>query len=265
MAESPWLEADKRPDFYIAAIGRSGSTLLGNWLTRPPDQLVFNEPFFSRLENSRLLRIQLAAFGMAADDDEWERRDESANARFTRLMATRLEGRRWAFKEVLSKEHRRSLELFAPPKIIITVRNIVDVALSFFEKHRAQQNLERFGDDWVTGYCADESTGILNFKRRLEAEAVPLKVVRYEDFVRSEQERRSVEEFVGWEGGGDTASNFNDFDRGFEIARHGTEISDRVRQVDERALGARELGLATALGDRCREYQLHFGYDAAVL
>src|SRR4051812_22329475 len=47
------------PDFYVAAIGRSGSTLLCNWLASPPQRLVFLEPFFLRPENSRLLRIQL--------------------------------------------------------------------------------------------------------------------------------------------------------------------------------------------------------------
>jgi len=47
------------PDFYVAAIGRSGSTMLCNWLSRPPAQLVFVEPFFTRARNPELLRIQL--------------------------------------------------------------------------------------------------------------------------------------------------------------------------------------------------------------
>src|SRR5439155_14370338 len=136
-----------RPDFYIASIGRSGSTLLCNWLTRLPDQLVFNEPFFCRTDNSRLLKIQLDGFGMPATPAEWEARDEAAEERFERLMANRLDGRRWAFKEVLCEEHGRAHDHFDPPKVMITVRNIVDVALSFFEKHRAQANLARFCDE----------------------------------------------------------------------------------------------------------------------
>jgi len=74
------------PDFYIAAIGRSGSTMLSNWLCRPPQQLVFVEPFFLRPSNPRLLRIQLRDFGMAVSDAEWAPRDESGPERFTRIM-----------------------------------------------------------------------------------------------------------------------------------------------------------------------------------
>jgi hypothetical protein len=252
-----------RPDFYIAAIGRSGSTMLCNWLTRLPDQLVFNEPFFCRPENSRLLRIQLESFGMPVDPAEWEARDEAVQERFERLMTHRLQGRRWAFKEVLCREHRRVLDHFDPPKVVITVRNIIDVALSFFEKHRAQGNLARFSDEWVADYCVKETEGIVRFQQRLVERGVPSTVVRYEDFARSVDERRSVERFLGWTGGGETALNFEEFDRAFEVERHGTSVSSRVFGRRQRRLSPMEFELAAGIGERCDGYQRHFGYDAA--
>jgi hypothetical protein len=250
-----------RPDFYIAAIGRSGSTMLCNWLTRLPDQLVFNEPFFSRRENSRLLKIQLASFGMPATCEEWEKRDEPADQRFERLMGRRLDGRRWAFKEVLCEEHERALERFAPPKVVICVRNIVDVALSFFEKHRTQANLARFSDEWVVDYCAQETDGIVRFQELLETCGVPYRVVRYEEFVRSDEARTSLERFLGWTGGGETATNFDQFDRWFEVARHGPGVSGAIHQREHRGLTSEKLALAASVGERCSAYQLHFGYD----
>jgi hypothetical protein len=251
-----------RPDFYMASIGRSGSTLLCNWLTRIPDQLVFNEPFFCRPQNSRLLKIQLRNFGMPTSDDEWEPREESADERFSRLMATRLEGRRWGFKEVLSEEHTRVLDRFAPAKVLITVRNIVDVALSFFEKHRTQGNLERFSDEWVAAYCAEETRGILRFQHLLDARRVPYRVIRYEDVIRSQETLKCVEQFLGWNGGGDTAAGLVDFDRGFEVERHGRTISGTPYNRHERGLGSQHLELAGEIGKGCRAYQVHFGYDA---
>lgn len=251
-----------RPDFYVAAIGRSGSTILCNWLTRAPGQLVFNEPFFSRPGNSRLLRIDLANFGMPVTEEEWQWRLEAAETRFVRLMNSRLAGKRWAFKEVLCEEHDRVLQQFRPPKVVITVRNIVDVALSFFEKHREQQNLERFGDEWVVGYCINEAAGILRFEQSLAACGVPSKVIRYEDFTREESVRRSVENFLDWSAGGDISRSLTEFGRGFEVDRHGASISPLARERSERALDQNEISLAASVGERCAEYQRRFGYDA---
>jgi hypothetical protein len=262
MRDLPRGEGPLKPDFYMASIGRSGSTLLCNWLTCVPDQLVFNEPFFCRPENSRLLRIQLRNFGIPTSDEEWETREESADERFRRLMTTRLEGRRWGFKEVLSEEHARALEHFSPAKVLITVRDIVDVALSFFEKHRTQGNLERFSDAWVADYCTQETKGILRFQELLDTRQVPYRVIRYEDVIRSEETLKGLEHFLGWEGGGDTAAGLVDFDREFEVARHGKAISSRPHGRANRGLGSQHLELAGQIGERCRAYQVHFGYDA---
>lgn len=248
------------PDFYVAAIGRSGSTLLCNWLTSPPDRLVFVEPFFMRTSNPRLLRIQLADFGLAVPDDEWERTDPTGAERFRRIMWPRLQGRRWAFKEVLCEEHVRVLDAFAPPRVLITVRNIADVALSLFEKHRLQDNLDRFDDQWVIEYCLRESSGMLEFRDLLDRRGVPYLVVRYEDFTGSEEARRSVENFVGWEAGGEIGSHLAEFDRSFEVERHGGAISGNLRTPSERHLNRDHLATAEEIAGRCAAYQSAFGF-----
>jgi len=249
-----------RPDFYFAGMGRSGSTMVCNWLTRPPDQLVFIEPSFLDVGNTRLLRIQLANFGLAANDDEWDRQDASAAARFERLMAPRLSGRRWALKEVLSSEHGSAIDRLAPRRVLISVRNIFDVALSFFEKHRAQDNLHRFDDDWVADYCLQESAGLLALQRQLQSRSVPCAVIRYEDFTRSEESRNDLSAFLGWQGGGATDMHLDQFDRSFEVERHGGAVSARLRERSERNLGEDELALAHSIEERCSEYQRQFGY-----
>lgn len=248
------------PDFYIAAIGRSGSTMLGNWLSSPPARIVFNEPFFLRPMNSRLLRIQLRNLGMEISDSEWADADEAPLERFRRLMGPRLEGRRWAAKEVLCEEHVAMVRAFAPPRVLVSVRDIVDVALSFFEKHRLQDNLDRFSDDWVVEYCVRESAGLVDFLALLEQAGTPYHVVRYEDFTASADERSQIAAFTGWPGGGDPSANLADFDRGFEVGRHGPAISSQPLHRDDRSLSRDRLKEAAAVAERCGRYQERFGY-----
>jgi len=250
------------PDFYIAAIGRSGSTLLCNWLTHAPEQVVFMEPFFLRPMNSRLLRIQLEQIGMPVSAEEWEADPaEDARTRFARLMGPRLAGRRWALKEVLAEEHERVLDALQPPKLIISVRDIVDVALSFFEKHRFQDNLDRFSDDWVVDYCIRESAALVRLHDEAARRGIPCLVVRYEKFTRDDETRTALERFVGWAGGGDVAAGLDGYGRSFEIDRHGEAISARVLAREERSLGGEQRHLAELIGDKCREYQDLFGYQ----
>ena len=261
MAEPFLPRAVAPPDFYLAAMGRSGSTMIANWLSSPPDQIVFLEPSFLRLPNTRLLRIQLENLGLGPDDDQWKHEDKSASARFARLMAPRLTGRQWAVKEVLCTQHVAAIERLHPQKVLISVRDIFDVALSFFEKHRLQGNLARFSDDWVADYCTRESAGLLKLRDELVERSVPFEIVRYEDFTQSEESRNSVASFVGWRGGGQSAAHLVTFDRGFEVERHGTGISAERRRSADRALDVRLHRFAQAIAAQCADYQRAFGYQ----
>lgn len=234
--------------------------MLSNWLTRPPRQIVFMEPFFLRPKNSRLLRIQLRSLGMPATDAEWSAADASPLDRFARLMGPRLQGRHWAAKEVLCAEHVAMTKVFAPPRVLVTVRNIVDVALSFFEKHRLQDNLHRFGDDWVAQYCERECAGILDYLALLDRQAIPFKVARYEGFTVSADERASICDFLGWEGGGDVGANLDSFGRSFEVERHGSSVGSAPQARDKRLLEQKSVTSALQIAERCEAFQREFGY-----
>jgi hypothetical protein len=250
----------RSPDFYVAAIGRSGSTMLCNWLSRPPAQLVFVEPFFTRARNPELLRIQLEDFGLAPTKTEWNAPAKSGEERFRGLMTPRLKGSRWAFKEVLCEEHLRVVEAFQPPRVVVTVRHIRDVALSFFEKHRLQGNLDRFSDRWVREYCLRETAGLVAFRDLLTARSIPFLIVRYEDFTASGAAQRMVADFVGWTPGGTVDAHMDRFRRGFEVQRHGKSISAERRSADHRRLDPELIEAAAAIERECGGYQAAFGY-----
>jgi len=249
-----------RPDFLIASMGRSGSTMIANWLTNPPGQIVLIEPFLFARANPAMLHRQFAELGMAATAEEWAFTDADWQARFQRLFAPRLAGRRWAVKEVLEEEHRKLLAAYGPRPVLITVRDIDAIAASFLEKHRLQGNRHRFDGDWVATYCRRETDAILALRSDLAEAGTPCRVVRYEDFVASAAERAAVAAFVGWEGDGDVARHFGHLGRSFEAERHGGAVSNSAPAITARGLDPDELSLVRAIADDCATYRTAFGY-----
>lgn len=211
-------------DFYIAALGRSGSTALANWLTTPPSHVVLHEPNLLGETPTRLLEIQLTEWGM------------------TREQA--LAGH-WAAKEVQTELHHRMIDAFRPAKIVLCVRNIRDAALSLFEKHRLQDSLDRYSDDWAADYMLTEAEGLVRLAERLDREAVPWRVMRHEEF--GERSLRALADWLGWPGGGDMARGFEAFGRAFE--------ADRARV---RGLPAEVTALATTIGQQCFAFEQRF-------
>lgn len=249
-----------KPEFVIASIGRSGSTLLCNWLTHPPDRIVISEPVFFHLHTFQILRDQLAGLGMSFTDDEWLASDADPHARFLRLFAPRLAAKRWAFKEVVAAQYNRVLDEITPPRVVVTVRHIEDVAASFLEKHRVQAIDKFFNEDWVRRYCLDETTALVAFTDRLAAAAIPYQVVRYEDFIASHDAQRALSDFVGWPGGGQTDRHLAQMNRAFEASRHGAGIGTTAHARSARALTDEDHRLLAELADACAPYQRRFGY-----
>ena len=248
------------PDFYIAAMGRSGSTMIANWLTLPPDQIVLIEPFLFSLANPPMLRIQLENLNLAVSDAEWDYPDATWQDRFARLFAPRLAGKRWALKEVLTIEHERVIAALVPQRVVVTVRDIRDIAASFLEKHKIQNNLHRFDHEWVHAYCLRETEGIVALCDQLDAAGTPWRAVRYEDFTASAAERAALAAFVGWPAGGDVARHLDRLDRGFETDRHGGGINAASRRWEDRVLDADERALAETIAQSCAAYRARFGY-----
>jgi hypothetical protein len=251
-----------RPDFLMASMGRSGSTMIANWLTDPPARVVLIEPSFFALRNPNMVRVQLPEFSEPASDDEWMYPDTDWLARFNRLFAPRLAGRHWALKEVLVAESQRVIEAFAPQRVVVTVRDIGAIAASFFEKHRRQNNRDRFDTGWVKTYCRRESAAMVALCEAMAAQELPCHVVRYDDFVASPAVRARLAAFVDWPGGGFPQRHFGKLGRAFETERHTSGISTRAPSLPERALEPDELALLPAILADCAEYQEYFGFSA---
>jgi len=253
--------SDSRPDFLIASLGRSGSTMIANWLTRPPEQIVLIEPFLFDLQNPAMLHRQFAELGIPASPEEWAFADADWQARFQRLFAPRLQGKRWAIKEVLGSEHRKVLAAFAPPRVVVTVRDIDAIAASFLEKHRLQGNRDRFDSAWVAAYCQRETELITALCETLRAQGTPHRITRYEDFVASAGERAALAAFTGWAGEGDVARHLGHLGRSFEAERHGGGIGQSAPSLAARALEPEERALVAEITECCAAYRAAFGYS----
>lgn len=234
-----------QPDLYIASMGRSGSTLIANWLSVPAlGQFVFVEPNLTQ-GVSALLITQMERFGL-----ETSVVGGHTLASFAAAMA----GKRWGIKEVKGELHRYVGDSIRPRRVVITVRDIEEVYLSLVEKHRVQGVEDRFDLAWSAGYCVRESAYLLE----LSLAHPDYHVVRYHEFVESPAARERLTAATGFVGGGIVDLNFDLFNRSHESGIYQGRIAARnrpyltIRKDDARA--AREVAA------RCAGYQEHFGY-----
>jgi len=252
-----------KPDLYIAAIGRSGSTMLCNMLTRAPSQIIFIEPKFHSPPYRGMLTPQLRQFGM----DISPARQKTAlglapQPMLAHVLGPALRSVKWGFKEVLCEEHHKVLALFAPDHILINTRDIFDVALSFMEKHRRQGNEDRFPPAWVRDYCQRESLGMVRFCQHLAQIGQPHTLVRYEDFTKDADFRVALAKSLGWTLGTQADRFLHGFNRGFEASRHqGRDF--RAPTLAERGLPDALVQLARDIQADSAEYQQFFSYSPA--
>lgn len=248
-------------DLYIAALGRSGSTMLTNMLTRVPDHLMFNEPRFHAPPYRGVLQAQLDRFkitlGNVADIDP---KTMAPDIYLKRLLGPHLAQSRWGMKEVLCSEHAANMSLFSPKYVILSVRHIFDVAVSFFEKHRRQGNDHIFTPDWVEAYCQRETSGLILLHKNLCANNHPVLVVRYEDLTQDAQACLSplVKDWA-WPITGHATTGFASLNRGFEVDRHGAKPNVPV-SLEMRELPDDLLERASLIQNLCHGYLQYFGY-----
>ncbi|HTK85285.1 MAG TPA: hypothetical protein VL625_09395, partial [Patescibacteria group bacterium] len=247
-------------DLYMASMGRSGSTLIANWLTIPGKQVVLLEPEFPKGLRHRSLMRQCESLGFPVSEAEWSEQDACAAARIGRILGPRLSRLRWGVKEVQCAYHRGILKDYAPARVLVTVRNIRNVFLSFVDKHRRQGNEEQYSVTWTRDYCQREAAGLVQFVTELAKNNIPHMVVRYEDFIFDAAVRKGIETFTGWTGGGDLDRNFEFFNRVYERDMHRGALSTQERDETQRLVTDIELAKADELAKQCSEYQTAFSY-----
>jgi len=237
--------------------------MLCNILTRQPEQIVFIEPKFHTPPYRKMLTPQLLQFGMEISESRYKQAQGLAPiAMLDQLLGAQLRPIKWGFKEVQCSEHQRVLEVFNPAHILVSVRHIFSIALSFMEKHRRQGNEGQYPPAWVLDYCVQESLGLVLFCQHLSAIGHPFSVVRYEDFTQDPHFRAALERSLGWKFGDKPMRFLDGFNRGFEANRHeGRRF--REPSIAERNLTSEHVGLANDIEIRCAGYQRYFGYDTA--
>jgi len=251
-----------KPDLYIAAIGRSGSTMLCNMLTSEPAQIIFIEPKFHTPPYRTLLAPQLAQYGMEISEQQQKQAHGLAPlAMVDHLLGAHLRQIKWGFKEVQCSEHQKVLDLFAPAHILINTRHIFNVALSFLEKHRRQGNEARFPPAWVRDYCERETQGLVRFCQHLTHIKHPHSIVRYEDFAGDADYLTTLGKPLNWALSTKPSRFFQGLNRGFETSRHQGRIF-REPTLAERGLPDDLVKLAQDIEARCTVYQQFFGYTS---
>lgn len=247
-------------DLYMASMGRSGSTLIANWLTLPGKQVVLLEPEFPKGLRHRSLIRQCEGLGFPVSEAEWAAQDSCAAARIERILGPRLGRLKWGVKEVQCAYHGGVLKDYTPARVLVTVRNIRNVFLSFVDKHRRQDNEAQFSVTWSQDYCQREAIGLTQFVNELAKNSVAHMVVRYEDFISDAAVRTGIEAFTGWTGGGNLDRGFEFFNRAYERDMHRGALSMHERDETQRLVTDAELAKADELAKQCSEYQAAFGY-----
>lgn len=263
MSETGFLTAEDdvgfRADLYIAAMGRSGSTYLANCLTTPPSRWVFNEPWFVSGALSKNLRDRAEAFGWPSDNPSWwlppdRRNAEGMRDRYRTFLLphiARLD--RWGVKEVRGDFHVPTIRTIRPAHIIVLVRDIRQVVLSLLEKSIRQNAMETHGREWITQYCGAAAKVLVDLAS--DGSDGRMRVVRYEDLIRDESERRRIEAWLDWPMGGDPSHGLAAYGRGYEVERQlGSEgAAKRLLPSDAEAI-------VDEIAGRQRAYQSLFGY-----
>jgi hypothetical protein len=227
-------------------MGRSGSTLIANWLSVPDQgQYIFVEPNLGQ-GVSPLLRTQLERFNLSGPFFA----GEATLADFNTLLA----GRKWGVKEVKGMLHDQLGISIRPRRVVITVRDIAEVYLSLVEKHRIQGVDDRFDPEWSRQYCLRES-GYLQALHRAHPE---YHVVRYQDFVCLEDCRERLKAYTGFRGGGTVDFNFDLYNRSYESGFFDGRIA--LRNQGYRTIEDRDLQAAQEVAGQCAEYQDRFGF-----
>jgi hypothetical protein len=237
---------------------------MANLMTTPPDRLVLVEPMLHRGGGNAGMFDQMARWGWPVGADELARWREPPTGqgpaeRAGLVLASRLVRlARWGVKEVDPTAHRPGIAVLRPRRLIVLVRDVRDVTLSYLEKFRREGRRD-FGGEllWRVVQGTRVLTRLADGSRRGRS----LRIVRYEDFVTSAAERAALARWLDWPLDGDPDRNLDLYRRAYEIERHGGVVSPVSVGRRTRATDPADAALIARIGDFLGGYQRRFGYE----
>lgn len=251
-------------DLLIVGPARSGTTMLANLLTSPPNRWVLVEPGITRGGMGEVVRREAGLFGWHYERGDWHEQ-ETSGERFARLLHERLKQLdRWGVKEVNMHGIADLISTYRPRHIVVCVRDIRACAISVRQKEDLQgtiagQAMVPKTDEWLQQRLLDGAGAALRLVTTPPAES-QVTVVRYEDFVASADARASLARTLDWPLEGDPSSTLDLFGRSYEVERHGSSIGtssvSRWREESEPELRT----FADEVAHHGADYQRQFGY-----
>jgi len=251
-----------RADVYIAAMGRSGSTLLCSLMTFAPGHLCLNEPWFVKGVASRRSYSDLRGAGVEMTPGEWARGQGAGDfggylERYRQVIVpvlNRME--KWGAKEVRPEFHVPTMRTIDPKRLVLLVRDVRQVVFSLFLKDLRDGASQEDALHFAVGYSLKAATEIL----RLHATRKhPVLVVRYEDFTSSRESLLALSRELGWEFRGSPNARFEQIGRDHEAERHQGKVT-RARPRSGTDLPEAVARAADHQADRLIDYQRVFGY-----
>lgn len=243
-----------RADVYIAAMGRSGSTVLCDLMTYPKNVCLIEPRFASGARSSRLLQ-QLRSAQVMISHQEWKALESRSAAGYLERYKTMLSPAlkqcdRWAAKEVRPEFHAPTIATINPKRILVLVRNANDVAYSLYDKYQRDGGDARTASTYVREYLSASAKTLVGI-----ASSQNVLVCRYEDFTRSPADMQALAVKLDWPLQGTPNASFDKLKRSAEADRHkGLLTAARSYQ------GRPPLDFLEAALDGCRTYQETFGY-----
>jgi hypothetical protein len=222
-------EPYRAPDVFIAALGRSGSTMLANRLTTPPDRWVLIQPRFANASTGSDLFSQAVLFDDTLGTPPSRSEGESHYEAVERVFAPALNRlSRWGLKEVRHDLYQPTIDLLSPRQVIVLVRDLRDVAVSLLEKMSSDGD-SQYDHAWLRKYLTDTPAAIVELLKTADANAT--KLVRYEDLVADSTTSDQLAEWLDWPLDGQP-------DRGLrQVYRRDREVDLHGGVVTQAALG----------------------------
>ena len=232
-----------KPFIYIAALRRTGSTVLSEALSQLPYCFIFREPHLHR--NRFVVKSEddtrLDEYGVNLN---WFSRKCAIKAKFggdtvrafTRELVPRLlrNVQQVGIKDIHPKIWRRFHEAFPDMKVVLNARDPRDIFLSLH--HRLANNKGRWEGELVPQRVADSLNEEFAHQRDI-ADTCDTITVRYEDLCTDPQQIERVKAFTGC-AAPDVQSvgqfNASNRERQDEYELHGNTITDkRVRRFEQ--------------------------------